>query len=96
MLALTDTAAEVIQDLVAESPLSEAAGLRISAARLQDGSTGLNLTLTDEPSDEDVVVDDDRVRVFLEPMVAPALDDKILDAHAADGGVNFSIEQQET
>jgi Fe-S cluster assembly iron-binding protein IscA len=94
MLALTDAAAEVIRDLVAESPLSEAAGLRISAAQLQDGSPGLNLTLTDAPSAEDVVLDDQRVRVFLEPVVAPALDDKILDAHAADGDVSFSIEQR--
>jgi iron-sulfur cluster assembly protein len=94
MLALTDAAAEVIRDLVADSPLSEAAGLRISAAQLQDGSPGLNLTLTDEPSDEDLVVDDHRARVFLEPIVAPALDDKILDAHAADGAVSFSIERR--
>jgi Fe-S cluster assembly iron-binding protein IscA len=94
MLALTDAAAEVIQGLVAESPLSEAAGLRISAAQLQDGSTGLNLTLTDEPSEDDVIVDDERVRVFVEPMVAPALDDKVLDASMDDGDVSFSIAQQ--
>ncbi|MGH8964037.1 MAG: adhesin [Actinomycetes bacterium] len=81
MLAITDSAAEAIKALTSDAELPDGGGLRIAAP---DPEQGLELTLAGQPSDDDVVLDGDGVSVFLEPVVAQVLDDKVLDVQPVD------------
>jgi Fe-S cluster assembly iron-binding protein IscA len=97
MLAITDTAAEAIRTLTTDAELPDGGGLRISAP---DPEQGLELSLAGRPDTEDVVLSGDGVSVFLEPVVAQVLDDKVLDVQpvaGADGGqeLRFAIGVQE-
>jgi Fe-S cluster assembly iron-binding protein IscA len=96
MLAITETAAEAIKTLTTEAQLPDGGGLRIAAP---DPDQGLELSLAPQPDTEDVVLNGDGMSVFLEPLAAQALDDKILDVQqvAADDGaqeLRFAIAPQ--
>ena len=96
MLTLTHDAAEVIRDLTAQAHYGRG-GLRIATRAMDDGSRGLEAGIVEAPSDEDIVVAVDDARVFLEPLVAIALERKVLDTQpeADDGGqVSFLIAEQ--
>jgi iron-sulfur cluster assembly protein len=96
VLTLTNDAAEVIRELTAQADYDRG-GLRISARAFDDGAKGLELSLVEAPADEDVVVSLAEARVFLEPIVALALDRKVLDAQPEvdeDGGVAFLIAER--
>ena len=82
MLAITDTAAEAIKSLTTDAQLPEGGGLRISAP---DPSQGLELALAERPAAEDVVLGGDGVALFLEPVAAQVLDDKVLDVQPVAG-----------
>jgi len=95
MLAITDTAAEAIRSLTTDAELPDG-GLRIAAP---DPDEGLELSLAGRPDAEDVVLAGEGVAVFLEPLAAEVLDDKILDVQpvpTADGQeeLRFAIGQQ--
>jgi Fe-S cluster assembly iron-binding protein IscA len=97
MLAITDIAAEAIKSLASDAELPDGGGLRISAP---DPEQGLELSLAGQPSTDDVVLAGDGVSVFLEPVVAQVLDDKVLDVQPVAGPdgqqeLRFSIGQQE-
>ena len=97
MLAITDLAAEAIKTLTTDAELPEGGGLRIAAP---DPQEGLELTLAGQPADDDVVLSGDGVSVFLEPVAAQVLDDKVLDVQQAptpEGGqeLRFAIAPQE-
>ena len=97
MLAITDLAAEAIKTLTTDAELPEGGGLRIAAP---DPQEGLELTLAGQPADDDVVLAGDGVSVFLEPVAAQVLDDKVLDVQQAptpDGGqeLRFAIAPQQ-
>ena len=97
MLAITDTAAEAIKTLTADAELPDGGGLRIAAP---DPEQGLELSLAGQPGPEDVVLGGNGISVFLEPVVAQVLDDKVLDVQpvsGADGGqeLRFAIGVQE-
>jgi Fe-S cluster assembly iron-binding protein IscA len=97
MLAITDLAAEAIKTLTTDAELPEGGGLRIAAP---DPQEGLELTLAGQPADDDVVLSGDGVSVFLEPVAAQVLDDKVLDVQQAptpDGGqeLRFAIAPQQ-
>jgi Fe-S cluster assembly iron-binding protein IscA len=96
MLAITDFAAEAIKTLTTDAELPEGGGLRISAPHPDQG---LELSLAGQPAADDVVLSGDGVSVFLEPIVAQALDDKVLDVQPVPGAngeqeLRFSIGQQ--
>jgi Fe-S cluster assembly iron-binding protein IscA len=96
MLAITDTAAEAIKSLTYDAELPDGGGLRIAAP---DPDEGLELSLAGRPGADDVVLSGDGVAVFLEPIAAEVLDDKILDVQpvpTADGEqeLRFAIGQQ--
>jgi Fe-S cluster assembly iron-binding protein IscA len=96
MLAITDTAAEAIKSLTTDAELPDGGGLRIAAP---DPDEGLELSLAGRPADDDVVLAGDGVSVFLEPLAAEVLDDKILDVQPVptDDGqeeLRFAIAQQ--
>lgn len=82
MLAITDTAAEAIRSLTADAQLPDGGGLRIAAP---DPEQGLELSLAPQPAAEDVVLAGEGLSVFLEPLAAEALDDKVLDVQQVEG-----------
>src|SRR5919109_541658 len=71
MLAITDTAAEAIRTLTTDAELPDGGGLRISPP---DPEQGLELSLAGQPNTDDVVLAGDGVSVFLEPVVAPRVE----------------------
>jgi len=96
MLVLTESAKEMVRDMVAAGNASEGGGVRISSARDEEGGPALSLELADGPAEGDHVLEDDGTRVFLEPDAAFMLDDKILGAEQHDDHYHFSLEDQGT
>jgi Fe-S cluster assembly iron-binding protein IscA len=97
MLAITDTAAEAIKSLTIDADLPDGGGLRIAAP---DPDQGLELSLAGRPDADDVVLSGDGIAVFLEPIAAEVLEDKVLDVQpvaGADGEqeLRFAIGQQQ-
>ncbi|MGH2994268.1 MAG: Fe-S cluster assembly protein HesB [Solirubrobacterales bacterium] len=100
MLALTPTAAEVVDTIVSQEELPDTAGLRITseeakAAENSDGSQrDLRLAVVEEPETGDELVDG--TQVYLEPgPTAELLEDKILDAKVDGSEVRFTLFQQD-
>jgi Fe-S cluster assembly iron-binding protein IscA len=76
MLAITETAAVAITTLMSDSQMPEGAGLRIAQP---EGSEMLELSVALAPAEQDTVLEAAGASVFLEPIAAQALDDKVLD-----------------
>jgi hypothetical protein len=96
MLALTTTAAEVVNAIVSQDRLPDTAGVRITSeeaeARLNGASPprDVRLSVVHEPEAGDEVVDG--VPVFVEPgPTADLLDDKVLDADISGEQVEFQL-----
>ena len=94
MLTLTDSAKEMVRDMVSSGDAPEGSGLRISAAHDEGGAPALSLELASEPAEGDQVLDDEGTRVFLEPGAAALLDDKVLDAERHDDHYHFRLDEQ--
>jgi Fe-S cluster assembly iron-binding protein IscA len=94
MLELTESAKEMVRDMVSTGDAPAGSGLRITAAHDQDGGPALAIDLAAEPAEGDQVLDEDGTRVFLEPEAAALLDDKVLDAERHDDHYHFSLEDQ--
>jgi Fe-S cluster assembly iron-binding protein IscA len=96
MLVLTEKAAEAIATLKASSAeIPDDAGLRIVAPPPGGAEeTALELAIVAEPAGEDVVVEAEGQQVYLEPMAATLLDDKVLDAQVEQGDIRFAVLQQ--
>jgi iron-sulfur cluster assembly protein len=95
MLTLTESAKEMVRDMVSTGDAPDGSGLRISAAHDEDGGPALSLELTSKPSEGDEVLDEDGTRVFLEPEAASLLSDKVLDAERHDDHYHFRLDDQE-
>ena len=93
MLALTDNATSAIKDLTTQPQVPNGSGLRIAPA--PDGSGELQLSLQQQPTPGDEVIDTSGARVFLEPNTATLLADQILDAQITDAGAGFYLTGQE-
>lgn len=90
MLAVTPTAAEIIQQLVVRNDTNGEGGLRIAPTATTEG--GFSLSVASAPEPDDQVVEVQEAEIFLEPAAADALDGKVLDATVnAEGGVSFSV-----
>ena len=94
MLVLTHDAAAVIRSIVEQADVPEQGGLRITAQPLDDRQAALELSVAEEPDAMDEVIEQEGAHVFLEPVVAQALSDKVLDAAVEEDGVRFTIEEQ--
>ena len=91
MLTITDMAAQVVREISADSGLQPNPGLRISAGPpTPDGAT-LELALAAEAEPRDETVEESGARIYLDEMVAPALDDKVLDAELHEDHVHFTL-----
>ena len=88
MLTLTDSAAAMIARLREQSGASGDVALRI--AKPFD-TPGLQMTLAEHPDPDDLVLDDPRARVFLDPVAAVRLNDQVLDARSSESGSAFFL-----
>jgi iron-sulfur cluster assembly protein len=85
MLALTETAAEAISNILETNEMPEGSGLRI-AATPNMAEEGLELSVAPNPAADDTVLEGGGAVIFLEPMAASALDDKVLDVERVPEG----------
>ena len=99
MLALTPTAAEVVDSIVSQQELPATAGLRIPRAAGDAASAGAEsqrarrLSVGEQPEAGDALVQG--TQVYVEPgETAELLEDKVLDAEIEGNEVRFSIAQQ--
>ena len=94
LLALTDSAVQAVKDLVSSSDeVAEAGGLRMVAERAGTRAN-FQLSVVPLPAEDDEVIEEQGVRVFLEPEAASLLDDKVLDATVEQDKVAFTIADQ--
>jgi Fe-S cluster assembly iron-binding protein IscA len=96
MLMVTEDAATVIRELIELSPNPADAGLRIASHTDEAyGEPTLELAISDRPGDDDVIVTvDDDARIYLDPVVAPDFETKVLHAEADQGRVRFLVAEQ--
>jgi iron-sulfur cluster assembly protein len=93
VLTLTEGAVEAVRSIVSSSPnLPETAGLRISEAGEEEGQHVVSVA--ENPLEGDEIVEEKGVRVFLEPVAASHLDDKVLDAETQGSRIRFRISPQ--
>jgi iron-sulfur cluster assembly protein len=92
MLTISTDAAEVIRGLIE----SGAGGVRISTGihSLNGHGPALQVELVSEPGFEDEVVEDEGAQVFVDPVAAPTLEDKVLDARVDGDQVEFAVREQ--
>ncbi|MFB9909478.1 hypothetical protein [Allokutzneria oryzae] len=97
MLVFTPTAIEVVRTITSAEGVPDGAGLRIAAATDDQQPGALQMSIAPGPEEDDQVLAGEGAHVFLDPLAAVYLDDKILDAEVTDGGqVAFALgEQQE-
>lgn len=94
MLVLTPTAVAVVNTLTTAEGRPDGTGLRISADTAPPEG-GLQVEVTAGPADDDQVLAEAGVRVFLDPDAAVYLDDKVLDAKVdGQGGAQFTLGEQ--
>jgi iron-sulfur cluster assembly protein len=93
MLTMTHDAAEAVRLISAGSGLEPDPGLRISAGPPSAEGTPLEISLAAEPGPSDHTIEDGGARIYLEELVAPALDDKVLDAEIEGDQVRFALRE---
>jgi iron-sulfur cluster assembly protein len=94
MLTLTDTATDVVKEIVSRSGGPDGAGLRISAE--DPDATEFAVKIVPTPEERDAVVEQAGARVYLGEIAAVALADKTLDASVLpDGRVAFDVVPQQ-
>jgi Fe-S cluster assembly iron-binding protein IscA len=94
MLTLTQTAADVVRNLVDQSP-SDSGGLRIAASADALEGVSLELSLVGEPEATDETVEQAGATVYLDPDAAQLLSDKLLDAQVAEDHVTFVLREED-
>lgn len=94
MLVLTEAAADAIREIVDSSP-EQADGLRMTAEATESDEAQLSMSLADGPEAGDETVEQHGARVYLSEEAAGFLGDKVLDAHAHDDHVHFTLGEQD-
>jgi len=95
VLTITDTAAEAIRGIVAETELPDGAGLRIATVAGNGGDAALEVSVAETPAATDQVVSESGARVFVEADAVELLDDKQLDAQIEGTRVGFTLSEQQ-
>jgi iron-sulfur cluster assembly protein len=93
MLTMTHDAAEAVRLISAGSGLEPDPGLRIAAGSPTPEGTPLEISLAGEPGPSDQTIEEGGARIYLEELVAPALDDKVLDAEVEGDQVRFALRE---
>lgn len=92
---LTQNAVDAIAALKESSEeVPETASLRIAAQLVSETDASFELALVDGPEAEDTIVEAQEEQVFLEPVAASILDDKVLDAEMEEGRIRFAVAPQ--
>jgi iron-sulfur cluster assembly protein len=91
MLMITHDAAEAITLALAEEP--DSSGFRIAERTYSLNGSGpaIQMELASEPEAEDQVIEDQGVRLFVEPRAAQTLEGKVLDAEIEEGELRFAL-----
>lgn len=95
MLTITDNAAEAVRLISEGSGLEPEPGLRISAGSPTAEGTPLEISIAPGAETTDQTVEEQGARVYLEQVVAPVLDDKVLDAEIEGDQVRFALRESE-
>lgn len=90
MLTLTERAATALRTILSAAELPAGAGVRLATSEPIPGEPGFELRLVERPAPGDHLADDDP-RVFIDADAVDLVDERILDADAVDGTVNFHI-----
>ena len=93
MLTMTDNAATAVRLISANSGLEPDPGLRITVGAPTEDGTPLEIGIAAEPEPNDETLEEGGARVYLEELVAPALDDKVLDAEIEGDQVRFALRE---
>jgi Fe-S cluster assembly iron-binding protein IscA len=94
MLAITPAASKVVNAMTSAEDLPDGSGLRIAAADEPEGVV-LEVDVVTGPAEHDQVVTERGVLVFLDPIVASYLDDKVLNAELNQSGeAQFTLSTQ--
>jgi Fe-S cluster assembly iron-binding protein IscA len=93
MLTITDNAAEAVRAISEGSGLAPDPGLRISVGEPTPQGTPLEISIAPGAEATDETVEEHGARVYLEDAVAPALDDKVLDAEMEGEQVRFALRE---
>ena len=88
---ITQDAAEAIAQALAEEP--DSSGFRIAERTYSLNGSGpaIQMELASEPEEEDQVIEDRGVRLFVDPRATATLDGKVLDAEIEQGEVRFAL-----
>ena len=91
MMMLTTTAAQKVQDFIAEHGVQEGAGLRVAV--LPGGCSGFQygLNIEDGPEADDEVLDVQGIRVFVDPFSAQYLEGVEIDFVTSFMGQGFTF-----
>ncbi|MDZ5620232.1 Fe-S cluster assembly protein HesB [Nocardioides bizhenqiangii] len=88
MLTLTENACSIVKRYTDHPETPDDAGLRITSTP----EAQLAVTAADEPVAGDHLVEQDGARVYLDPVAAQQLDDKVLDAGVDEtGNIQFGL-----
>jgi Fe-S cluster assembly iron-binding protein IscA len=94
VLTVTTIASELMWQLVDACADPESAGVRIAAGAPSDGGGPLELALVEGPEPGDEILQAGDANVFVDPRVASALRDTVLDAQlVGDGRVRFALRE---
>lgn len=95
MLTVTEAAAQAINSLVTEHQMPEGSGLRITRQGETTRAEGLGLSIAAAPAEDDSVLEDHGVRVFLPPVLVKVLEDQELDVEpvteGGEEGLRFTV-----
>ncbi len=92
---LTERAREAVRRLVAERPESgEHSGLRIRAEPVGEDRFRLDIQIVEAPAENDFLLEEDDVRVYLEQAAFLHLNNKVLDAKSHEQKIVFSVSEQ--
>jgi hypothetical protein len=95
VLAIDDMARAAIREIVRRHDLPEGGGLRIAAGLGEDLETGtLTISPVEHQLEQDQVVEDEDIRLFLEPVAAAYLDDKLLSIESDGSGWTSFVVQE--
>jgi iron-sulfur cluster assembly protein len=94
LLALTDSAVQAVKKMVSSSETPATGGLRLVAERA-GAEANVQLSVVALPGEDDEVIEEEGVRVFLDPEAASLLEDKVLDASVEQNQVAFMLADQD-
>lgn len=95
MLTISPDAAQAIKQIVDSSGVGEDGGLRLSVQPIDEQSANLELSVTDSPAEGDSRIEQQGANVYVDPVAAQFLDDKILGATEGEQGLAFSIVEKQ-